>query len=168
MENGLLNSVKEKLSQRFAEGVLEAEMHYDFPVITLKKDIIIPALEFLYNEPDMGFTFLTTMCGLHFPHRKGQEFGVMYQLHNMQKNYRIRLKIHMPSSDLVVPTATKLFSTANWMERETYDFFGLIFKGHPNLTRILNMDEMNYFPMRKEYGLEDATRTDKDDTMFGR
>ena len=49
-----------------------------------------------------------------------------------------------------------------------YDFYGIIFKGHPNLKRILNMDEMNYFPMRKEYALEDGTRTDKDDTMFGR
>jgi NADH-quinone oxidoreductase subunit C len=168
MQNGLLELVQNKLKERFPEGILEAEMHYDFPVFTLKKELIIPALEFLYNEPELKFNFLTTMCGLHFPHKKGQEFGMMYQLHNMEKNYRIRLKINMSSSDLVVPTATGIFSTANWMEREAYDFFGFIFKGHPNLIRILNMDEMNYFPMRKEYGLEDATRTDKDDTMFGR
>lgn len=168
MENALLNLVNNKLKEKFGDAVIEAEMHYDFPVITLKKEIIIEALKYLHDEPELGFQFLTTICGLHFPHKKGQEFGVMYQLHNLPKNYRIRLKIFMPTSDLVVPTVTGIFSAANWMEREAYDFFGFIFKGHPNLKRILNMDEMTYFPMRKEYGLEDATRTDKDDTMFGR
>ena len=54
------------------------------------------------------------------------------------------------------------------MERETYDFFGVNFVGHPNLKRILNVDEMDYFPMRKEFPLEDQTRIDKDDEMFGR
>ncbi len=54
------------------------------------------------------------------------------------------------------------------MERETYDFFGIIFKGHPNLKRILNVDEMNIYPLRKEYPLEDQTRDDKSDKMFGR
>jgi NADH-quinone oxidoreductase subunit C len=54
------------------------------------------------------------------------------------------------------------------MERETFDFYGVLFEGHPNLTRILNEDSMDYFPMRKEFQLEDATREDKDDRFFGR
>jgi NADH-quinone oxidoreductase subunit C len=86
----------------------------------------------------------------------------------MMKNYRIRVKTFMSISDPVVPTVTTLWPTANWMERQEYDFFGVKFTGHPNLKRILNMDEMNYHPMRKEYALEDASREDKDDTMFGR
>jgi NADH-quinone oxidoreductase subunit C len=61
-----------------------------------------------------------------------------------------------------------LFPSANWQERQEYDFFGVQFKGHPDLRRILNMDEMDYFPMRKEYVLEDDTRTDKEDSFFGR
>jgi NADH-quinone oxidoreductase subunit C len=65
-------------------------------------------------------------------------------------------------------TASKLFESANWMERETYDFFGVNFIGHANLKRILNVDEMDYFPLRKEFPLEDQTRIDKDDEMFGR
>ena len=65
-------------------------------------------------------------------------------------------------------SATALFATANWMERETYDFFGVQFLGHPNLKRILNVDEMDYFPLRKEFPLEDQTRVNKDDDMFGR
>ena len=67
-----------------------------------------------------------------------------------------------------MPSITSVFSAANWMERQEFDFFGIIFTGHPNLKRILNMDEMTYHPMRKEYPLEDGTREDKNDKMFGR
>ena len=65
-------------------------------------------------------------------------------------------------------SATKIFATANWQEREAYDFYGVNFIGHPNLIRIQNVDEMDYFPQRKEFPLEDQTRIDKDDEMFGR
>lgn len=168
MENTLLNTINEKLTARFGDAIVLAEQRYDFPVFVVKRENIIDILRFLKEDTEMGFGFLTTMCGLHYPEQKGLELGVMYQLHNMKMNRRIRLKIFFPVSDPVVPTATALFPTANWMERQEYDFFGIIFKGHPNLKRILNMDEMNYFPMRKEYPLEDASREDKKDSMFGR
>jgi len=168
MENTLLNTVSEKLKSKFGDAIVFSEQHYDFPVFVIKREKIIDIIQFLKDDPEMGFGFLTTMCALHFPENKGQEMGLMYQLQNMQKNWRIRLKIFFPINDVVVPTATGLFAAANWMERQEYDFFGIIFKGHPNLKRILNMDEMNYFPMRKEYPLEDAAREDKNDSMFGR
>ena len=116
----------------------------------------------------MNFHFLTTLCGLHYPDQHGKEFGVMYQLHNMPKNFRIRLKTFIPGNDLEIPTATVLWPTANWMERQEFDFFGIIFKGHPNLKRILNMEDVTFHPMRKEFPLEDQTRDDKNDSMFGR
>ncbi|HEX6227089.1 MAG TPA: NADH-quinone oxidoreductase subunit C, partial [Chryseolinea sp.] len=94
--------------------------------------------------------------------------AIMYQLHNLYTNTRLRLKIYLPVASPTVPTLTRIFAAANWMERETYDFYGVIFEGHPNLTRILNVDEMIIFPMRKEYPLEDQVRQDKNDTMFGR
>ena len=92
----------------------------------------------------------------------------MYQLHSLVNNWRIRLKIYLPEENPETPTLTTVFSAANWMERETYDFFGVNFVGHPNLKRILNVDEMDYFPMRKEFPMEESTRIDKDDEMFGR
>ena len=70
--------------------------------------------------------------------------------------------------DLKVPTLTAYWKIANWLERECWDQYGVIFEGHPNLKRILNVDEMDYFPLRKEFPLEDQSRTDKDDDMFGR
>ncbi|HEY8402859.1 MAG TPA: NADH-quinone oxidoreductase subunit C, partial [Cytophagaceae bacterium] len=92
----------------------------------------------------------------------------IYHLHNLPKNFRLRLKTFFPKTDPVIDSLTPVFNSANWMERETYDFFGIIFKGHPNLKRILNVDDMDYFPLRKEYALEDPTRDDKKDNMFGR
>ena len=94
--------------------------------------------------------------------------GVVYHLHNLEKNIRVRFKIFMDINNPEVFSATALYQSANWMERETFDFYGIRFVGHPNLIRILNVDEMDYFPMRKEFPLEDQSRIDKDDEMFGR
>ncbi|MBI4929383.1 MAG: NADH-quinone oxidoreductase subunit C [Bacteroidetes bacterium] len=167
MEN-LLRYIEEKLKTKFGDAIISAEQLYDFPVFVIKREKLFEIVKYLKEDSEMGFEFLTTLCGLHFPDNKGQELGVMYQLHNMPKNWRIRLKTFFPIADPEVPTLTPLFSSANWQERQEYDFFGIIFKGHPDLRRILNMNEMNYHPMRKEYALEDGTRTDKNDSMFGR
>lgn len=167
MENLLLH-VHEKLKLRFSSEIVAVQQEYDFPVYHVKRDKIVELMYFLRDDHELGFQFLTTMCGLHFPDQTGYELGIMYQLHNMPKNWRIRIKTFFPISDPTIQSLTSVFPTANWMERQEYDFFGIQFKGHPNLKRILNMDEMNYFPMRKEYPLEDATRKDKNDSMFGR
>jgi NADH-quinone oxidoreductase subunit C len=104
----------------------------------------------------------------NYPDQQGAELVVVYHLHNFVENIRLRYSVAVPVAQPDVFTATKLFESANWMERETYDFFGINFIGHPNLKRILNVDEMDYFPLRKEFPLEDQTRIDKDDEMFGR
>ena len=163
-----MDLVGDKLKAKFGEDIYSAEMNYDFPVFVVNRDKIIEIIQYLYEDGDMGYQFLTTLCGLHYPENKGKELGVMYQLHNLPQNKRIRLKTFFGLNNAVVPTLTNIFSTANWMERETYDFYGIVFKGHPNLKRILNVDDMVDFPLRKEFPLEDPTREDKNDTMFGR
>ncbi|TAG12246.1 MAG: NADH-quinone oxidoreductase subunit C, partial [Sphingobacteriia bacterium] len=125
-------------------------------------------LQYLYDEPSLGFQFLTDLCAVNYPDNKGRELAVVYHLHNLQENIRIRFKVFTAIENTDMYTATKLYSSADWMERETFDFYGINFVGHPNLKRILNVDEMDYFPLRKEYPLEDQTRIDKDDQMFGR
>jgi NADH-quinone oxidoreductase subunit C len=164
----LLDKVENVLKSQFGDNYISSELITDFPTFILKKESIADVIGFLYNNDDLSFQYLTTLAGLHYPDNKGEEFGVMYQLHNLPKNLRIRLKIFFSNDDISVPSITAIFPAANWMERQEYDFFGINFKGHPNLKRILNMDEMDYHPMRKEYALEDGTREDKDDTMFGR
>jgi NADH-quinone oxidoreductase subunit C len=160
--------VETKLQQRFGAGLKSASVDYDFPVFVIDRSIVGDVLDYLYHESELEFQFLTTLAGMHYPENKGAELGVMYQLHNLPNNWRIRLKTFMPIEDPSVRTATTLFASANWQERQEYDFYGILFEGHPNLKRILNMDEMNYHPMRKEYQLEDAQREDKDNSFFGR
>lgn len=162
----LLNIVNDKLNAQFPGAVITAEVLYDFPVFVISKDKIHDVLKFLKEDEALNFHFLTDLTGMQTPDEK--QLGVIYHLHNMPKNYRIRVKTFMDINKPEIPTATNIWLSANWMERETYDFFGVKFLGHPNLKRILNVDEMDIFPLRKEYPLEDQTRDDKDDTMFGR
>lgn len=162
----LLNKVNEKLKINFVDSIVSAELLYDYPVFTIKADVINDVLKSLKEDEELNFHFLTDLCGMQTPDEK--QLGVIYHLHNMPKNYRIRLKTFVDINKPEVATATNLWPAANWMERETYDFFGVKFKGHPNLKRILNVDEMDIFPLRKEYPLEDQSRTDKKDDMFGR
>ena len=164
----LKTKVEEKLQLRFSDGLVSSSIDYDFPVFVVKREILADVIEYLYNDVELSFQFLTTLAASHHPESKGAEFGVMYQLHNLPNNNRIRVKTFLPDADPSVRTVTTIFATANWMERQEYDFFGVIFEGHPNLKRILNMDEMNYYPMRKQYQLEDAKREDKDNSFFGR
>lgn len=162
-----LQFITDKLNERFPGKVIEAEMNYDFPTITIDHDSIIDIIRFLHDDAELSFRFLTTCCGLHFPDAP-QKFAMMYQLHNLEKNARIRLKSFTNYDPPVFPSLTGIFKSANWMERETYDFFGFRFTGHPDLRRILNMDSLEGWPLRKEFPLEDPFRRDKDDKMFGR
>lgn len=162
VQEKIINTIKLK----YEDQILHAAMLYDFLTITVRKDNIIGIIRHLYDHPDMKFQYLTTLCGIHYPEL--QQIAIMYQLHNLYNNIRLRIKIYLPETNPTVPTLTTVFQAANWMERETYDFYGVIFEGHPNLKRILNVDEMIIFPMRKEYPLEDQVRQDKNDSMFGR
>lgn len=152
------------IRENFPGEVISVESPYDFLTVNLKAGKIIEIIKFLYDKEK--YQYLTTLCGIHYPENK--TIQVMYQLHKLTENKRIRLKIALPEEKPTVPTLTNVFPAANWMERETYDFFGVIFKGHPNLIRILNVEEMTIFPLRKEYPLEDQTREDKNNDMFGR
>lgn len=129
----------------------------------------VDVIRFLKEDTGLRFNFLTDLCGVHYPDdSEDRQFAVVYHLHNWVDNVRIRIKCYLNGSNPEIQSITGLYAGANWQERETYDFFGIIFRGHPQLKRILNMDEMVSFPMRKEYPMEDAGRTDKDDRFFGR
>jgi len=160
--------IKQRLIDKFGEQVSAFSEPYGMLTFEAPKELNLKVLNFLYDDNELKFRFLTDLQAVHYPDNKGRELAVVYHLHNLVDNVRIRFKVFSDINTPDVYTATGLFSGANWMERETYDFFGVNFVGHPNLKRILNVDEMDYFPMRKEFPLEDQTRVDKDDEMFGR
>ena len=158
--------VVSKLSNRFGNAIESNEVLSDMLCITVKKESIQSILLFLRDDLELQYNFLTTLCGMHYPEK--EQLGVVYHLHSFVNNHRIRIKTVTELNDPKIQTITTIWPAANWMERETYDFYGIEFEGHPNLKRILNMDEMTDFPMRKDFPLEDQTREDKDDSMFGR
>jgi NADH-quinone oxidoreductase subunit C len=160
--------VKQALTGKFGEQLSGWEEQYGLLTFSAPANMNMDVLKYLYEDETMGFRFLTDLTAVHYPGRAGEELCVVYHLHNLIENIRLRFKVYVPIEQPDVASATPIFSGANWMERETYDNFGVNFVGHPNLTRILNVDEMDYFPMRKEYQMEDPTRVDKDDDMFGR
>lgn len=160
--------VKTRLTEKFGEELTNFEEPYGMLTFEAPKDLNLKVMQFLFDDAELQFRFLTDLCAVHYPDNVGRELAVVYHLHNLVDNLRIRLKVFTDVNKPDVFTATQIFSAANWMERETYDFYGINFLGHPNLKRILNVDEMDYFPMRKEFPLEDQTRIDKDDDMFGR
>lgn len=160
--------IRQKLTEKFGEVLTDWQEPYGMLTFTAPKDLNLKVMQFLYDDESLGFRFLTDLQAVHYPDNKGAELAVVYHLHNLRDNVRIRFKVFTDIQTPDVYSATALYQSANWMERETYDFFGVNFVGHPNLIRVLNVDEMDYFPLRKEYPLEDQTRIDKDDEMFGR
>ena len=160
--------IKQRLTEKFGEQVSAFEESYGMLCFEAPKELNLKVLNFLYDDEQLKFRFMTDLTAVHYPNQTGRELAVVYHLHNLVDNIRLRFKVFTDINQPDIYTATGLFSAANWMERETYDFFGVNFVGHPNLKRILNVDEIDYFPLRKEFPLEDQTRIDKDDEMFGR
>lgn len=157
-----------EIEAQFGNKIVHHEINYDTLIVELLPESVYEVLNYFKTTSIHQLDFLTTLCGLHYPENENKELGVMYQVKNLISNYTIRFKAFFPISNPQINSVTSIFPTANWMERQEYDFFGIQFKNHPDLRRILNVDDMDYFPMRKEYRLEDATRDDKEDKYFGR
>lgn len=160
--------IKQQLTEKFGDQLTDWDEPYGMLTFRAPADLNLKVMQYLFDDESLKFRFLTDLTGVHYPDREGEELCVVYHLHNLVDNVRLRFKVYVPIDTPDVYTATSLFAGANWMERETYDFFGINFVGHPDLRRILNVDEMEHFPMRKEFPMEDPTRIDKDDEMFGR
>ncbi len=161
--------IQEKLEQEFANKVTNFELQKDIFSFEVPSESIREVILFLKNEEDTNFHFLTDLCGVHYPDNDlNRQFCIVYHLHNWIENTRIKVKAYLNGTQPEIASISDIFLASNWMERETYDFYGINFIGHPQLKRILNMDEMVSFPMRKEFPMEDSGRTDKDDRFFGR
>jgi NADH-quinone oxidoreductase subunit C len=107
----------------------------------------------LRDDPALRFELCTGVSGVHNPADTGRELHAVYHLRSLTHSRLIRLEVSAPDADPHVPSIVDVYPTNDWHERETYDFFGLIFDGHPALTRILMPDDWQGFPQRKDYPL---------------
>ncbi|HSN48765.1 MAG TPA: NADH-quinone oxidoreductase subunit C [Flavobacterium sp.] len=161
--------IQDKLVETFGENVFHFNQEKDLFSFEVAADKITAVVLFLKNDPILRFNFLTDLCGVHYPDNAVErQFALVYHMDNWYDKKRIKIKTFISGEKPEIKSLTTIFPCTNWMERETYDFYGINFIGHPQLKRILNMDEMTSFPMRKEFPLEDGGRTDKDDRFFGR
>jgi NADH-quinone oxidoreductase subunit C len=162
-------AIQDKLIATFGSAVYNFQQERDIFSFEVEASKNTAVILFLKNDPELRFHFLTDLCGIHYPDSYVEEqFAVVYHLHNWYENKRIKIKAFLNGEKPEIKTISNIFLSSNWMERETFDFYGVDFIGHPQLKRILNMDEMISHPMRKEFPMEDGGRTDKDDRFFGR
>lgn len=161
-------SLLKAIADAFGDVLLSSETSYGILSVEIPAAKNTEIISWLKEHAEFKMGFLTDLCAVHYPEQKGRELAVVYHLHSWINNFRLRVKCFLPADNPEISSMTEVFSTANWMERETFDFYGVQFTGHPDLRRILNMDEMDYHPLLKQYALEDETRDDKDDSFFGR
>ncbi|POX37121.1 NADH-quinone oxidoreductase subunit C [Streptomyces sp. Ru73] len=107
----------------------------------------------LRDDPALRFELCTGVSAVHFPGDKGRELHAVYHLRSITHTRLIRLEVSTPDADPHIPSIVSVYPTNDWHEREVYDFFGLIFDGHPALTRIMMPDDWQGFPQRKDYPL---------------
>ncbi len=116
--------------------------------LTLGRDELLGAFEALRDDPELRLDFLSSVTATDRPGRDPR-FWVVYELYSGEHRHRLRVKVGVQEDDPRVPSVTGLFPTANWHERETWDFYGVVFDGHPDLRRILLPDDWEGFPLRK-------------------
>jgi NADH-quinone oxidoreductase subunit C len=147
--------ILEKLREKFAPEILASHQERGNLTIVARKDNLHKILELLKNDPDLAFEILMDVCGVDYL-KMGEKprFEVVYHLYSVSKNHRVRLRVKVPEEDMTLPTATDLWKSADWHEREAYDMFGFQFVGHPNLKRLLLFEGFEGHPLRKDYPME--------------
>ena len=119
----------------------------------IRREDLVAVLRALRDDPDLRFELLSGVSGVHYPGDAGRELHAVYHLLSITHNRRVRLEVTAPDADPHIPSAVEVYPTADWHERETWDFFGIQFDGHPALTRIEMPDDWPGHPQRKDYPL---------------
>lgn len=145
-------TVIEKLRSRFGESVIEANEFRDELTVIVPKEIIVDVCRFLKDDLTLKFDLLADLCGIDM-YTPAKRFGVIYNLYSLTSHHRIRLKTFVEEENPKLPTVSTIWATANWHERETYDMFGIVFEGHPDLRRMYLPDEFEHHPLRKDFPL---------------
>jgi NADH-quinone oxidoreductase subunit C len=120
--------------------------------VIVPADEVVASLEYLRSDADLAFDFLSDLSATDWPERVPR-FWLAYQLYSMRHRHRVRVKAGLEEGEPRVATVTGLYPTADWLEREVFDFFGVVFDGHPDLRRIIMPDDWEGFPLRKDYSL---------------
>ena len=145
-----------KLKEKFAASIIDVVEFRGEVTVTVAKDAIIEILSFL--KQSLQFNQLTDLTAVDYLGKKEDRFMMVYQLLSIPHKERLRIKTAVSEAACHIPSAIQVWSTANWLEREVYDLFGITFDNHPDLRRILMTDDWVGHPLRKDYPLQGPDR----------
>ncbi|WP_051198646.1 NADH-quinone oxidoreductase subunit C [Gordonia shandongensis] len=137
----------------YADAVEKVVIERGDMTVHVARDHLADVASTLRDEPSLRFELCLGVSGVHYPDQTGRELHAVYPLRSITHNRRIRLEVAVPDADPHITTLTPVYPTNDWHERETYDFFGIVFDGHPSLTRIEMPDDWEGHPQRKDYPL---------------
>lgn len=146
--------ISRKVQARFGERIVSAGSFAGQHWVIVRPADLVEVLHFLRDDPELDMNLLTDVGGVDyqgFPDEPDWRFEIAYQLQSLKQNHRFRVKCAVTDDTVRVPSVWQSWRTANWMEREIFDQFGIGFDGHPNLRRILNHDDFEGHPLRKDY-----------------
>jgi NADH-quinone oxidoreductase subunit C len=148
----------ERVRGRLPEAVVSSQVFRGEHTVVVKRESIVDVLTFLRDDPDLCYNLLSDLSGvdyLGYPGHDAPRFAVVYNLYSIPRRDRLRVKVCVNAQDPHVPTVIGVYGTANWHERETWDMFGIIFDGHPDLRKILTPDDLVGHPLRKDFDIRE-------------
>jgi NADH-quinone oxidoreductase subunit C len=141
-----------------SEAIDSATVFRGEHTIVVPRDRIIDVLTLLRDDPELQFDLLSDLCGvdyLGYPGHEEPRLAVVYNLYSVPRKDRVRVKLFVDAEDAHVPSVERVYGTANWHERETWDLFGIVFDGHSDLRKILTPDDLEAHPLRKDYDAQE-------------
>ena len=141
----------DRINLQYREVIIDSHNFRDEQTISVKKEAIIELCKFLRDDPELDFNFLMDLTAVDYLNRKDNRFEVVYHFYSLKHNGRLRVKIPVSEDDCTIDSVLSLWKTANWYEREVWDLYGIKFKGHPDMRRILLYEEFKGHPLRKDY-----------------
>ena len=148
---GTETHIIDKIKEKFGDKVLESHNFRDDQTVTVDKGSIHAVSQFLRDDSELSFDFLMDITAVDYLDKKEKRFEVVYHFYSLKNNNRVRVKAPVEEDNCEIDTITDLWKTTDWYEREIWDMYGIKFKGHPNMKRILLYEEFKGHPLRKDY-----------------
>ena len=145
------NITVSKLKDKFTQDILDTTEFRNEITILVKSEKLLDILRFLHDDRDLAFNFLADITAVDW-FQRNPRFDAVYHLRSLTHNFLLRIKTQI-NDDTKIPSASSIWQTANWLEREVYDLFGIEFENHPDLRRILTPEHWEDHPLRKDYPL---------------
>jgi len=142
--------VVDRLQSRVPGAVRAVAEFRGDTTVTVRREDIVRVAQALRDDPELAFDMIIDVCGVDM-YRPEERFEVVYNVYSLKNREYVRLKVPVDEQDLTVQSVTGVWPGANWHERETYDMFGIVFTGHPDLRRMYLPEEFEYYPLRKDF-----------------